>query len=112
MKRLQNKLADTRGETLVELLASILIATLSVGLLLGGVAVSAHLARQADQADAYFYQTLTAAETRLEPVTEGVAPAPTVQVTENGSTIKIPVQIYGDTGLYAYARYAAEGDEP
>ena len=54
MKRCKAKLRSNQGETLVELLASVLIATLSVALLIGCVTASFQLGRQADQSDTYF----------------------------------------------------------
>ena len=98
MKFIKQKLSSQRGETLVEVLASILIASLAVAMLLGGVAVSAALGRQADTADAYFYATLTAAETRQTPVANG-----SINLTEGGISRTIPVQVYGGEGLYSYA---------
>ena len=106
MKRCKAKLRSNRGETLVELLASILVATLSVALLIGCVTASFQLGRQADQSDSYFYQTLTAAEDRQIPLTDGI-----IQVTEGGSLVSLPVQVYGDEGLYAYAR-KTDGETP
>lgn len=102
MKALKTKLRSQRGETLVEVLASILIASLSVALLLGGVAVSANLERQADQTDKYFYETLTAAESHTSAISTGVL-APNIEVKENGIPIKIPIHVYGGEGLYSYA---------
>lgn len=102
MRRLRVKLNSSRGETLVETLAAILIAALSVAMLLGGVTVSANLGRQADRSDAYFYETLTAAENRQTPVTSGVA-SPVVKITVSGTSIELPVQVYGGEGLYSYA---------
>lgn len=104
MTALKTKLRSQRGETLVEVLASILIASLSVAMRMGGVVVSANLGRQADTTDEYFYQTLTEAENRQTPVTEG-----RVQLTENGTVMHIPVQIYGGEGLYSYALVPAGG---
>lgn len=98
MTALNRKLRSQRGETLVEVLAAILIASLSVAMLLGGVAVSANLGRQADTADAYFYETLTAAEMRQTPVANG-----SVELTQGGISIEIPVWVYGGEGLYSYA---------
>lgn len=104
MKRLRAKLKSQQGETLVELLASILISTLSVGLLLGAVAVSANLNRQAETADKTFYDALTAAESRATPATVGVAEAPKVTVTETGgSSVSLDVVVYGGDGLWSYA---------
>ena len=106
MKRCKAKLRSNQGETLVELLASVLIATLSVALLIGCVTASFQLGRQADQSDTYFYQTLTAAEDRQTPLTDGI-----IQATEGGSLVSLPVQVYGDEGLYAYAR-KTDGETP
>ena len=108
MTALKAKLRSQRGETLVEVLASILVAALSVAMLLGGVAVSANLARQADKTDQHFYEALTAAETRQTPVTDGAA-APGVTLTQGGTSVTIPVQVYGGEGLYSYALDAAGG---
>lgn len=107
MTTLKTKLRSQRGETLVEVLAAILIASLSVAMLLGGVVVSANLSRQADTTDEYFYETLTAAEARQTPVANG-----TVELTEGGTSIDIPVQIYGGEGLYSYALTADGGVGP
>lgn len=111
MKRCKTKLRSNQGETLVELLASVLVATLSVALLIGCVTASFQLGRQADQSDSYFYQTLTAAEDRQTPLTDGISPSPAIQVAEGGSLVSLPVLVYGDEGLYAYAR-KTDGDTP
>lgn len=104
MKRLRAKLKSQRGETLVELLASILISTLSVGLLLGAVAVSANLNQQTEQADETFYDALTAAESRTTPAVSGVADAPRVTVAEaGGASVPLDIIVYGGDGLWSYA---------
>ena len=108
MTALNKKLRSQLGETLVEVLASILIASLSVAMLLGGVAASANLGRQADTADEYFYETLTAAEARQAPATSEVS-SPGVALTQGGTSIPIPVQVYGGGGLYSYALDTAAG---
>lgn len=111
MTALKAKLRSQRGETLVEVLASILIASVSVAMLLGGVTVSVNLGRQADTADQYFYETLTAAESREVPVSTGTS-APEIIIREGGKTTTIPVQVYGDAGLYSYALDITAGDGP
>ena len=47
MDNLRKKLNSTRGETLIETLAAILVAALSVALLVGAVTVSGQINRQA-----------------------------------------------------------------
>lgn len=112
MTALKRKLRSQRGETLVEVLASILIASLSVAMLLGGVTVSVNLGKQADTADESFYDTLTSAETRQTPVTAGVSTSPVIKLTEGGTTIEIPIQVYGGEGLYSYALDITAGEGP
>ena len=105
---------NSRGETLVETLAAILIAVLSVTLLVGSVTASSNLARQADQSDTSFFDLLTKAEARGEALS-GIGVEPKVEITESGTTVTIPVQVYGGEDLYSYARQAATpegGDGP
>lgn len=103
MKSIKRKLRGQRGETLVEVLASILIATLSVALLLGGVAVSVNINRQADAADEAFYENLTAAESRT-----GTPKSGTIAIVEGGVSISIPVWVYGGEKLWSYALNSAD----
>lgn len=102
MKRWRKKLKNSSGETLVELLASILIGSLSVGLLAAGIMVSVNINAKAGQMDESFYTALSAAEKReasdIYPKTEG-----TVSISENGKTIaSLKISIYGGEGLYSY----------
>lgn len=111
MRQLRAKLKSSRGETLVETLAAILIASLSVAMLLGGVTVSVRLGRHADETDAYFYETLTAAETRQTPAPDA-AGSPVVRITAGRTSIELPVQVYGGEGLYSYALDTGRGTGP
>ena len=101
---------NSRGETLVETLAAILIGVLSVTLLVGSVTASGNLARQADRSDESFFTTLTQAETRETPLTAG--DGATVTITEGGTTVTIPAQVYGGEDLYSYARDPSGGAGP
>lgn len=112
MKDIKRKLRSQRGETLVEVLAAVLVAALSVSMLLGGVAVSGKINGKAQGTDQYFYETLTQAESRQTPVTDGITARPSVKVSENMVTAEIPIQVYGDKGLYSYALTPAGGDGP
>ena len=94
---MKNKLKSQKGETLVELLAAILISALSVALLMSGVAASIQMIRKSDETDDRFYQALSAAENRETPVAEGVDTAPQVKVQ-----VLLPVQVYGTEELYSY----------
>ena len=111
LKHSREKILNSRGETLVETLAAILIAVLSVALLLGSVTASGQLARQADQSDTSFFTTLTEAENREAPLTISDG-NPQVTITEGAKTATIPVQVYGGEDLYSYARKDPSGGEP
>ena len=93
------KLGDRRGETLVEVLASILIAALSVTLLFGCIMASSNMDREAKGLD----QKLTAAETRSGVGTSGKV---NIQNNKNSVTKDLPVEIYGGGGMYSYKRAA------
>ncbi len=111
MSPLKAKLHSQRGETLVELLASILVATLSVGLLLGSITASSKIDAKGKSMDQTFYEALTKAESRTTPVTGGGRQQ--VRLEEDARLIgTLPVSVYGDDGLYAYARKPAGGDTP
>lgn len=108
MRPHRRKGLGSRGETLVETLAAILVAVLSVTLLLGSVTASSQLARQADRSDETFFTTLTGAENRETSLGsgDGVVDSPKVTITEGAKTATIPVQVYGGEDLYSYARQA------
>lgn len=96
------KLHDSRGETLVEVLASILIASLSVALLFGCIMASSSMDRKAGELDGKHYEALTAAEAQED--TE--APAGKVKVTnaKNSKEKNLDIKIYGGEGMYSYKR--------
>ncbi|MCX4372101.1 MAG: hypothetical protein OSJ58_09780 [Dysosmobacter sp.] len=63
---MREKLRNTQGETLVEVLASILICALSIALLFGAVMASVNINQTAQEADARYYEELSAAELQKE----------------------------------------------
>lgn len=98
------KLRNNKGETLVEVLASIVIASLSVALLFGCIMGSSGMDKTAREADEPYYKALSAAEarktggqtaqvaiTKARPT--GPAPSPDVAQT---------VTIFGEDGVYSY----------
>lgn len=97
------KLHNSRGETLVEVLASILIASLSVALLFGCVLASANMDRDAQKLDRDHYAALTAAEAQSGTGTSGTVK---IQNEKNSREGSLSVEIYGDTGLYSYKKAA------
>lgn len=99
---MMKKIRDDRGETLVEVLASILIASLSVALLFGCVMASSNMDRDAKKLDGEHYAALTAAEVQED--TEAPAGKVEVKNSKNSTEEKLDIQLYGGAGLYSYKR--------
>lgn len=97
------KLHNSRGETLVEVLASILIAALSVTLLFGCVMASSSMDRDAQERDREHYAALTAAEAQSGT---GISGTVKLQNIENSGEGSLSVEIFGDAGLYSYKKAA------
>lgn len=95
------KLHNSRGETLVEVLASILIASLSVALLFGCVMASSNMDRDAKKLDGEHYTALTAAEVQSGTGTSGKVK---IQNPNNSAEKDLDIKIYGGAGLYSYKR--------
>lgn len=91
------KLKDSRGETLVEMLASILIAALAVALLFTCCMASVQMGGQARAADERYYGNLSAAEARTEAKGAGK-----VKVEGNSNRVEVQIQLYGGDGMYSY----------
>lgn len=103
MKALGKKLHNSKGETLVEVLASILICTLSVALLFSGVMAANKINRQAEVSDNGFFDTLSAAEQKNDE--SPYQTNRTIVVTEKGGTgisKTFKVNYYGDSKIYSY----------
>lgn len=100
-----HKLKSQRGETLVETMASIVIAALSVALLFTCVVTSVQLDQTAKQMDEAYYKALTLAETQTAgedgeyPMKSGA-----VKIEGNGTSISPNISLYGGEGMYAYAK--------
>lgn len=92
------KLKSRRGETLVEAMASIVIAALSVALLFTCVMAASQINRMALAADEAFYADLTAAE---EQTDDADHPKENGRIKINGTDFDI--YLYGGEGLYSYA---------
>jgi len=102
-----HKLKSRRGETLIELLASILIASLSVALVFGAVTASAAMDRQAHELDGDYYKILSKAEGQTDAGKLAAPPgAPALKVTVEAAG-EIPVTpdvvFYGGEGAVSYA---------
>lgn len=97
---MRKKLRGARGETLVELMASIVIGVLSVALLVSGVMAAASIGRAAREEDLDYYAGLSAAEGRSGASISGQL---TVENRGNGVRHTIFLPLYGGGGVYSYA---------
>lgn len=96
------KLRSRRGETLVEVMASIVIGALSVALLFGCVMASSRIDSAAAGMDRDYYAGLSAAEAQSAPVA-GAAGTVTVANGEiTGKDTTVNVNVYGGAGMYSY----------
>lgn len=94
-----HKLKSQRGETLVEIMASVLVAALSVALLFSCVMGASQINGTARESDEKYYATLTDAE-KQETAAEGG----TIKIAGNGNTQTLDISLYGGSGMYSYAR--------
>lgn len=104
MKMIQ-KLRSNRGETMVEMLVSMLILTLSICLLVTMIAVSYQFDRQARELDKAYKQDLAAAEN----FTDGFSTSGTIKLKLNGvgasggeQTINVKIYSNADSDLKSY----------
>ena len=116
---MREKLRNSRGETLVEVLVSVLVCALSITLLAGAVTASANIDLRAQAADTEYYTALSKAERQSRTPAGGSSEAETynslpgetkVSVTsggggsveiEPGETSKL--YFYGTERLLSYA---------
>lgn len=98
---MRDKLQKEQGETLIEVLASILIASLSVALLFGSVMTSSRIDREAAEQDQEYYQGLSNAESRSGTVVSGTIK---LENQNNSQVQSCDVEIYGGAGMYSYKR--------
>lgn len=120
---MKKKLRNTQGETLVEVLASLLICALSVTLLFGSIMAASRITRTAQETDKRYYEELSKAEEQKagEHLTNpyGInssAPVPITVQNEDpnllppGNRKRVNIYFYGGDNLISYAM--AEGGGP
>lgn len=108
---MSEKLRNSRGETLVEVLASVLICALSVMLLLGAVSASTSIGLQAQAADEDYYTALSKAERQSKvpggsletDIYSGLSGGTAITIlSKDGSTVTIPAAGGSENGLHFY----------
>ena len=99
---MMRKLQENRGETLVETFAAIVVATLSVALLFGGIVASGEIEKNAKRVDEDHYKAFNAAEGQ-EETPAGKA---TVSIKNGGISTEPPIEVnlYGGSGVYSYKK--------
>ena len=95
---MKRKLKNNRGETVVEVLASILIAALSVALLFGAVMASVNMDLSAQETDQKLYAGLNTAQVQKDTSSSG-----TVTISGNSFSKNVSVNFYGSGGVLSYA---------
>ena len=99
------KLRNNRGESLVEVLASILVGTLSVTLLFGCIMTSSKLDTDARELDKEHYEALSDADAQAaESVGVG-----TVTIKNDDKEAAPSIAIYGGEGMFSYKAYTPGG---
>ena len=108
---MSEKLRNSRGETLVEVLASVLICALSVMLLLGAVSASTSIDLQAQAADEDYYAALSKAERQSKvpggssetDIYDGLSGGTAITIlSKDGSNVTIPAAGGSENGLHFY----------
>ncbi len=108
MKKLRMKLMRNSGESLLELLASVLVGSLSFGLLLTFIAAAARMDDSGEKNDRDYYKSLAEAEVQDKAAAmneEGFPKKEKVKVIleENpGITAEPEVICFGGHGVYSY----------
>lgn len=107
---MREKLQNSRGETLVEVLAAVVVCSLSITLLLGAVSASTNIDLRAQSADTDYYTALSRAERQSTGDIPDSLPADlsvTVKNETTGQTAEIPnktdLNFYGTGRLLSYA---------
>lgn len=109
---MKEKWRDERGDTLIEVLASILVMALSILLLFGAVLASGRINKDAKKADDDYYKVLNAAERQDDAsgdvADSSIVPADaTVKISHEDGSMTPPskdvnVRFYGGEGALSY----------
>ena len=102
MRTLARKLRSRRGESLVEVLAAVLICALSVLLLASAAVAVGNINRAASDNDEAYYEALNNAEAR-----DTLAGSAELTVSAaGGDSVSVDVSLYGEEGIYSFAAEA------
>lgn len=112
MRKIKDKINSQSGETLVEVLVSLLISTIAIGLLFTSIMTATHINQANKEADAKFYKELQIAETLISQ--EGYE-SEEIQIhiifqTVDDKTLEV-IRYGGEDGAFASYTHTTEGDE-
>ena len=112
MRKIKDKISSQSGETLVEVLVSLLISTIAIGLLFTSIMTAVHINQANKEADAKFYKELQIAETLISQ--EGYE-SEEIQMniifqTVDDKTLDV-IRYGGEDGAFASYTHTTEGDE-
>lgn len=93
MNKMIGKLRSTRGETLAEILVSIVILGLSIGLMLTMIMTSTKITQNAREADTKLIGELNAAEQQNG---DDLIKTADVVISGNGTTVTVSVDIFAE----------------
>ena len=99
MTKTASKLRSKRGETLVEMLVSIVLLGLSISIMSVMVATAYNMNMAAREADEKYYSDLSAAEAKNNKVD-----TVKVSISDGTKTVDIKVDIFGGDSLRSNAR--------
>lgn len=102
IEKIRRKMVESKGETLVELLASILIGTLAVSLLVSGIVFASRMNQQTYETDKKFYEGLNHAENKDDAIVEESKYF--VNIAEGEENLEVEITLYGAEGsVYSYS---------
>lgn len=100
-----DKLHSSRGETLVEVLASILIAALSVTLLFSCIMATSTMDKDAEKLDDAHYSALSDADAYTSAAATPTTGTVTISRVEDNDVKAFAtpsIEIYGGAGVFSY----------
>lgn len=108
------KLHNNRGETLIEVLASILIGSLSVALMFGCIIVATDMDEDAKTLDLQHYVDLSTADAQNAdpmpvPVKVTIERVSLLLEEETAPSMQLDMKIYGGEGMNSYSRDDSTG---
>ena len=109
---MRGKCREERGEALIEVMASILIMTLSVLLLFSAAMASVRINKNAREQDEKFYKAWNAAEGQSTPADSSIVLTSKVTVEQTmpaGGSAVVDVTFYGEKGVLSYKYMPSTG---